>query len=219
MYSLYKEVEDVFVEPELYFFHGSWREDPCLPVWRRGPVIYLNRSYTKKIQLPIWLRFDKFSFDVGWKTKYDEYRYEWPPQFTLVFFGRSISFWLRSPRTPHSDHWYDDAYWESILYYTDPNYGKRSVASTAKIMNYSYWTEYSDEEQKRRNEIREKYKDDRSGMYEKLAEIPGTTNAAMQLDRMYLKLQYWPELKEAYRIIKIRASKRLKSKIVWSNAY
>ena len=223
MYDLYKEVEDVFIEPELYMFHGSWREDPCLPVWRRGPVLYLNKTGTKKIQFPIWMRFDKFDFEVGWKTKYDEYRYEWPPQFTLVFFGRSVSFWLRGPKTSNSSLWNDDAYWESILYFTDDQYGKHDIAATAKIMNYSYWTTYSDEEKMRRDEIYDEYKRkgkdaDRNEMFKKLEEVPGTPNASMQLDREFLKPKYRPELKEAYRVIKIRAAKNIKSKIVWNNA-
>ncbi len=38
--NLYEQVKDVFQKPKLYWFIGKWRNDPCLPVWRRGPILY-----------------------------------------------------------------------------------------------------------------------------------------------------------------------------------
>lgn len=134
LYKMYKDVKRVFVEPELHFKFGRWTKDPNLPFWRQGPVIRLSRKntaaddvswterYKKKhpiltrifrraiLCLPIWMTFRKFNWGVGWKTKWEDYRYEFPPQLTLVFFGLSISFWLVQ----------DEEYWEGILYYTDP---------------------------------------------------------------------------------------------------
>jgi len=54
----------------------------------------------------------KIGFDfvsLGWKTKYDSYRYEWAPRVSFVFFGYQIAVIVS---TPHADH-----YWESWLYY------------------------------------------------------------------------------------------------------
>ena len=50
---------------------------------------------------------------MGWKTKYDDIRYEYPPQFSIVFFGLSLTFTLHCPI--QNKDCYDDSYWESIL--------------------------------------------------------------------------------------------------------
>lgn len=67
-----------------------------------------------EIQLPIWLTFHIFNHDVTWKYKWDEIRYEYPPQFTIVFFGLSLSMWCNWEQ---SEYQYPDMYWESLLNY------------------------------------------------------------------------------------------------------
>lgn len=55
----------------------------------------------------------KIGFDfvsLGWKTKYDDYRFEWSPMISFVFFKWQIAVTFVAP---HLDH-----YWESWLYYT-----------------------------------------------------------------------------------------------------
>jgi len=55
----------------------------------------------------------KIGFDfvsLGWKTKYDNYRFEWSPMISFVFFKWQIAIVFEAP---HLDH-----YWESWLYYT-----------------------------------------------------------------------------------------------------
>lgn len=168
MYDTYNKVSHVFKKPKLYWRFGSWRKDPCLPVWRRGPYIKLikynyndvtwgvvgkskpkrykiggkwtwssptdikgymwSEDYKKRhpiisklfkpnYQLPIWLSFYVFNHDMIWKTKWDDYRFEFPPQYTIVLFGYSLSFWLRNPIGSSRD----DLYWESMLWYIDKN--------------------------------------------------------------------------------------------------
>ena len=41
LYETYNKVKKVFIKPKLYFKFGLWRNDHCLPVWRRGPIINL----------------------------------------------------------------------------------------------------------------------------------------------------------------------------------
>lgn len=65
------------------------------------------------IQLPSWMRFHIINLDLGWKTKWDSYRYEFPPQFTIIAFGLSLSLTLHCPI--HNEYACDDHYWESIL--------------------------------------------------------------------------------------------------------
>lgn len=209
LYKTYNKAKDVFRKPKLSWKFGLWKDDPCLPVWRRGPIINLyrrfslnvynprtgvriklgsagttrpdgtirqydeyttthhklpgnlkqygpvwKRDFRKKlrkwglgwlpthIQLPLFFAFDIYNYDVCWKNKWDEYRYEFPPQFTLVFFGLSLSFWLNSPDGDRAE---DDEYWESILYYTDEynlEYTDREMGSL--IHNCRQPNEYSE---------------------------------------------------------------------------
>lgn len=206
LYKTYNLVKDIFAKPKLHFYFGKWINDPTLPVWRRGPIIYLFKNRDKKayqiksmhyvktgsktctrddgteyqipvynesthklphgiknwdyvwrsdirkklkkwhlswikptIQLPIWLSFHIFNYDVMWKTKYDDFRYEFPPQFTIVFFGLSFSWWLTSPKSDKDDYGCDDFYWETILDYLYA-YNKDFVKT---IKSKGYMTRYS----------------------------------------------------------------------------
>ena len=37
--DIYKRNKDVFIRPKLRWYFGTWRKEPNLPVWRRGPQI------------------------------------------------------------------------------------------------------------------------------------------------------------------------------------
>lgn len=167
MYDTYNQVKYVFKRPKLYWKFGLWKKDPCLPVWRRGPIIKLfkynysdvkwdviGKSKPKKYKiggewvwtspidikdyvwtdsykkshpvlsklfkpnyhLPIWMSFYIFNHDLIWKTKWGDYRYEFAPQFTIVVFGISLSFWLKHPL---GKKYHDDMYWEAVLWYIE----------------------------------------------------------------------------------------------------
>ena len=62
-----------------------------------------------------------FSYcSLGWKTKYDDFRHEWNPILSFVFFGYQIALTFYSPYHSH--------YWEPWLYYeyrTDKTKSKR----------------------------------------------------------------------------------------------
>ena len=228
LYETYNKAKKVFVKPKLHCYFGKWRHDPCLPVWRKGPVWRIGGSSYKAdakcyqiynqvlvkihnagdlkpdgtiykydyyktsvhklpgnlktwdtvwkskyrklfrklglkiakayIQFPIWLSFHTFNWDIIWKTKWSAYdiRYEYPPQFTIVFFGLSLSFWLnpviKDKQTESFDH-----YWESLLKYL---YGKykgdllQTITSCGKWENVSNNTSYF---QVSKNYIKPKY--------------------------------------------------------------
>lgn len=83
---------------------------------RNHPII--SKLFKPYYQLPIWLSFYIFNRDVMWKPKFDYYCFEYPPQFTIVFFGWSLNFWLINP-TGKLINDYD--YWETVLEYIDIN--------------------------------------------------------------------------------------------------
>lgn len=104
---------------EIPCYSMSTHKLPCYYAWNR-PV----RKKLKKlglawippvIQLPLWCSYYVFNRDVMWKTKFENYRFEFPPQFTIVFFGLALSFWLKPPFMDNICD--EDDYWESILWY------------------------------------------------------------------------------------------------------
>lgn len=102
-----------------------------------------KRAYRKKLRkfglgwlkprytLPIWFAFHIFNHDLFYKTKWTAYdfRYEFPPQFTIVLFGISFSWWLKAPELA-------DFYWEGILHYL---YGKEPKSLKNAIYEVGKW--------------------------------------------------------------------------------
>lgn len=205
LYQTYNKAKDVFVKPKLYWYFGKWRNNHCLPVWRRGPIINIGgsiykdnakcyqvknsvniytgekeytridgskttyktyetsyhklpnnlncfdivwkREYRKKwwakiiparLRLPVWLAFHIFNHDLIWKTKWHAYdfRYEFPPQFTIVAFGLSLSFWLYPECKLETDS--PDHYWESLLTYV---YGEHSGDLLQTVADCGKWVQ------------------------------------------------------------------------------
>lgn len=88
------------------------------PVWNRNIRKKLKKLHLSwlptRIKLPNWMKFGIDNFEMGWKTKFSEYRFEYPPVFSIIFFGLCLEFWLVNPADKNA---YDDDYWEAILYY------------------------------------------------------------------------------------------------------
>ena len=106
------------IRKKLRKWHLSW-----IP-----PVIYLPNCFT--------FRFD--DGDIGWKTKWDDYRYEWPAHITLVVFGLAISITAVPPQVNGCTS--NDDYWESVLNYSD----NRNLKETNDIMGR--WKSYKTDE-------------------------------------------------------------------------
>lgn len=180
----------------------DWGANHKLPGGLKHGDIVWNRDIRKKLknwhlswikpqyQLPIWLSFHIFNHDVGWKTKWDDTRYEWPPQFTIVFFGFAFSMWLSAPEC-EGKHFNDDGYWEGII---DYGYYKNKEnfdpVRFIKGQGFMHWTEYSSIEEDARSNIYDKYKNEKGclplynsieykEMQEELKEYPGKQFAAL----------------------------------------
>ena len=108
----------------------------------------LNPEYARKIKSfeEIFQEKMKCSFAVplkvgfsycslGWKTKYDNFRYEWNPVLSFVFFGYQIALTVYSPYRSH--------YWEAWLYYeyaTDKTKSKRERIEQCRKEHSQTWT-------------------------------------------------------------------------------
>lgn len=84
----------------------------------------------------------KIGFDfvgLGWKTKWDSYRFEWSPMISFVFFKWQIAVIFVAP---HLDH-----YWESWLYYTRETDKSAPIAdriAQCRKKAPQTWTSHSD---------------------------------------------------------------------------
>jgi len=83
-----------------------------------GEVFQEKLKY--RFAIPLKVGFSYCS--LGWKTKWEDhdYRFEWNPVFSFVFFGYQLALTFYSPYRSH--------YWESWLYYeyaTDKTKSKR----------------------------------------------------------------------------------------------
>ena len=94
---------------------------------RVGVPYFYPRKTVKSKTKPGYLEFKPltvgFSYcSLGWKTKWSDtdFRHEWSPVFSFVFFGYQIALTIYSPYSSH--------YWEPWLYYeyaTDKTKSKR----------------------------------------------------------------------------------------------
>lgn len=111
-------------------------------VWKKK---YRKKWWTKiipaRLKLPIWLAFHIFNRDITFKTKWTSYdfRYEFPPQFTIVFFGLSLSFWLYPECKSETDSPYH--YWESLLTYI---YGEHAGDLLQTVTDCGKWIQSKD---------------------------------------------------------------------------
>lgn len=120
-----------FVRPKLKFYFGR------LAI---GTPYFFPRKLVKDPDKPGYQKFiqKKLGFDIlqlGWKTKFGQYRFEWSPVISFVFFKWQFAITIVAPEKDH--------YWESWLYYkykTDKNKSKRHRAIQCQKEYPQNWT-------------------------------------------------------------------------------
>lgn len=189
-------------------------------VWKRDIRKKLRKwglSWIKpQYQLPIWLSFHIFNHDVGWKTKWGDTRYEWPPQFTIVFFGLAFSIWTTAPECK-GEHAHDDGYWEGVIDYGFyKNKEDFDPVRFIKGQGWMHWKHYNAIENEARTAIYDKYKNDKGylplttsdegkRMLEELKQYPGKEFASLCIrechinkDKMEIYHKVLNEMKQKY---------------------
>lgn len=139
MYKTYNKVARYFEKPRIKWFGGLYLNDPSARVHRKSRV----KLFGKRIELPWWLKFEFTVNDVTWKYKWDNVRYEYPPRWSLVLFGMSLSFWLVPPT--HDQEYLDCNYWESIIEWSE-NENRMPHMFKEHLISDSYWLEVHDNE-------------------------------------------------------------------------
>lgn len=120
-----------FVRPKLKFYIGK------IAI---GTPYFYPRKTIKDPDKPGYLKFvpKKIGFDIielGWKMKWSQYRFEWSPIISFVFFKWQIALTIVAPEQNH--------YWESWLYYqyrTDKTKSKRQRAIQCQEEYPQNWT-------------------------------------------------------------------------------
>ena len=137
-----------------YCVHGYNKEDGCFIAWNEKFAETLKKWHLSWLQptyvLPVWLSCYYFNFDMCWKWKYDEVRYEFPPQITFMLFNISLSIYWKHPECTNGGD--DMMYWETILNYNykyiDELRGK-SVDILSQIIGLSdycgYWLSWKED--------------------------------------------------------------------------
>ena len=100
----------------------------------------MYKKYNKAVPLTVG-----FSYcSLGWKTKWTntDFRHEWNPILSFVFFGYQIALTFYSPYHSH--------YWEPWLYYeyaTDKTKSKRERIEQCRKENNQTWTSHKHDEE------------------------------------------------------------------------
>ena len=156
------------------------------------------------IRLPRWLYFGIHNIPLGWKTKWDECRYEYPPRWSIFFFGFSFNISVHAPTVNSDNKFYrqdDDSYWEGILEFQGKCHNslnrngditedelKRIIDIAIRNTGYYTETSYSKEEQSIIDSLKDlPWKE----QYEKTKHL-GTKNAYIRIRPEYLK-DKWKE--------------------------
>lgn len=130
-----------FIRPKVSFYFGKIAY---------GTPYFFPRRLVKDKDKPGYLKFKpkKIGFDfvgLGWKTKWDDtdYRFEWSPMWSFVFFKYQFCVLFNVP--------HPDRYWESWLFYELNTDKKRTgkVRIQCCMCNFSQsWTFYNKDKEK-----------------------------------------------------------------------
>ena len=132
-YSFLKILNSPFVLPEVSIYFGKIRmgtpyflprrwvkfnKQDCINSCLEEKEVFakLNKPFYKTwkdykgARKAVYTKLFNIQFiTLGWKTKWDDYRFEWAPMLSIVFLYRQLVISLRNK--------YEDSYWEGWLYY------------------------------------------------------------------------------------------------------
>lgn len=102
-------------------------------------------NYTKPVPIKY---FGLNSCTLGWKTKWDDYRYEWSPCYSLVIFGKQL--FLTVLPNVGNDIMKLNVYWEAWLNYrykTDKTKSKEERLQELFKKHSCTWIQYKDKKE------------------------------------------------------------------------
>lgn len=133
IFETYNKVKDYYVRPRIVWYFGKYKNDPSYII-RKKPQVKL---FGKRFELPYWLKFEYDSYDVIYKYKWNQVRFEYPPKMSLVLFGISLSIWLKPPTDDIEAMEY--AYWESLINWSE-NENRWTSRFKEHLVKSGYWS-------------------------------------------------------------------------------
>ena len=118
-----------------YFFPRKWVKcnfEDGLKAWDKlgehSQKAYLRsqtqqkwiKDYIKNHTKPIPIKYFGFDYTtLGWKTRWDDYRFEWSPSISIIIFGKQLFITIipKMGKTPEDTRIMVDFYWEAYLTY------------------------------------------------------------------------------------------------------
>lgn len=85
----------------------------CLPERMNGRTW----EYYKNHKKPVPIKYFGINYtSLGWKTKWNDYRFEWAPSLSIVIFGKQLFIWV-IPKCNYDQILVSDCYWEAWINY------------------------------------------------------------------------------------------------------
>ena len=104
-----------------------------------GGIEHWTDHYIKNYTKPVQIKYFGFNFTtLGWKTKWDDYRFEWSPSISLILFEKQLFIEILPNIKTDDSTIAIDCYWEAWL-------------------NYKYKTDKSKSVEKRLEELQKEY--------------------------------------------------------------
>ena len=117
---------------------------------QHGTPYFLPRKWvkTKKgFRSPIEVKYLWFDFiTLGWKTKWNEYRFEWSPMISIVLFSKQVCIWFIPNINLDEYRIALDCYWEAWLNYKYKTDKSKSVEKRLEELQKEYSCSWGNEE-------------------------------------------------------------------------
>ena len=145
-----------------YFLPRKWVKcnlDDGLKAWNklgeRSQNAYLRsqtqqewiEKYANNHTKPVPIKYFGWHFtSLGWKTKWNEYRFEWSPMISIVLFGKQICIWFMPNIDLDEYRIALDCYWEAWLNYKYKTDKSKSVEKRLEELQKEYSCSWGNEE-------------------------------------------------------------------------
>ena len=105
------------------------------------------KKYTKTHTKSIPIKYFGWDFtSLGWKTKWDDYRFEWSPSISLVLFGKQLFIEILPNIKTDDSTIAIDCYWEAWLNYKYKTDKSKSIEKRLEELQKEYSCSWGDEE-------------------------------------------------------------------------
>ena len=105
------------------------------------------KKYTKTHTKPIPIKYFGWNFtSLGWKTKWDDYRFEWSPSISLILFGKQLFIEILPNIKTDDSTIAIDCYWEAWLNYKYKTDKSKSIEKRLEELQKEYSCSWGDEE-------------------------------------------------------------------------